>query len=82
MKHIGVAVGNRESGTCQALAVIKAKDGRPNWAQVTRYVREWQPKTILVGDPLNMDGSDSDVCKGKAFWPSARGPLPTGSGHG
>jgi putative Holliday junction resolvase len=26
-------------------------------------VKEWQPDLLVVGDPLNMDGSDSELCR-------------------
>ena len=26
-------------------------------------MRDWQPDLLLVGDPLNMDGSDSELCE-------------------
>lgn len=61
LRQIGVAVGNSELGTCQPLAVIRARDGAPDWDAVTRCLQEWQPGRVLVGDPLNMDGSASEM---------------------
>lgn len=61
LRQIGVAVGNSELGTCQPLAIIRAKDGTPDWDAVARCLREWQPGQVLVGEPLNMDGSASDM---------------------
>ncbi|MCB1676877.1 MAG: Holliday junction resolvase RuvX [Halioglobus sp.] len=61
LRQIGVAVGNSATQTTQALRVIKAKEGIPQWSQVQALVDEWRPDLLLVGDPLNMDGSDSDM---------------------
>jgi putative Holliday junction resolvase len=63
LRQIGVAVGNSELGTCQPLAIIRAKDGTPDWDAVGRCLREWQPGHVLVGEPLNMDGSASEMSR-------------------
>lgn len=63
LRQIGVAVGNSETGTTQALSVIKAREGIPQWPQVQALVDEWRPDLLLVGNPLNMDGSDSDMSR-------------------
>ncbi len=61
LRNIGIAVGNVLLGTSQGVGVLKARDGRPNWQEVERYLKAWQPDLILVGNPLNMDGSESDM---------------------
>ena len=61
LRQIGVAVGNCVLGTTQALTVLKAKDGTPDWQVVTRLIEEWQPDLLVVGDPINMDGSPSEL---------------------
>ena len=58
LRQIGVAVGNCLTASTQPLAIIGAKDGIPHWPTLEQLVREWQPELIVVGDPLNMDGSD------------------------
>jgi putative Holliday junction resolvase len=61
LKNIGVAVGTRALGTSQPCAVIKAKDGSPNWAEVETLIDTWSPALLVVGDPLNIDGSDAEI---------------------
>ncbi|MEM8662022.1 MAG: Holliday junction resolvase RuvX [Pseudomonadota bacterium] len=63
LRQIGVAVGNLPFRTTRPLPIIKAKDGAPNWEDVQRLMDEWQPDLLVVGDPLNMDGSESELCK-------------------
>lgn len=58
LRQIGIAVGNCLTSTTQPLAIIRAKNGIPQWPELEKIVREWQPSLIVVGDPLNMDGSD------------------------
>lgn len=59
-KSIGVAVGSELTGSATLLAALKAKDGIPDWQQIERLIQEWQPKLLLVGLPLNMDGSEQE----------------------
>jgi putative Holliday junction resolvase len=63
LRQIGVAVGNSLLQTTQPLAVLKAKDGNPDWPVLTQLVAEWKPDMLVVGDPLNMDGSESELCQ-------------------
>lgn len=60
-QRIGLAVGQRLTGTAQELAPIKAQDGVPNWQQLEKIIAEWQPDAFVVGLPLNMDGSSSEM---------------------
>jgi putative holliday junction resolvase len=61
LKQIGVAVGNTLLGTTRSVAVLRARDGIPDWTALEALVTEWQPDLLVVGDPLNMDGSVSEL---------------------
>ncbi len=52
LRQIGVAVGNCLLGTTQPLAVLRAKDGVPEWRVLENLVDEWRPDLLVVGDPL------------------------------
>ncbi|MDO5054593.1 MAG: Holliday junction resolvase RuvX [Pasteurella oralis] len=60
-KSIGCAVGQSITGTARALAAFKAQDGIPNWQQIEKCLTEWKPDIIVVGLPLNMDGSEQEL---------------------
>ena len=60
-KYIGVAVGQEITGSASPLGSIKANDGIPNWDALGKYLKEWQPDIIVVGLPLNMDGSEQPL---------------------
>ncbi|OUS09174.1 Holliday junction DNA helicase RuvA [Gammaproteobacteria bacterium 54_18_T64] len=62
-RQIGLAVGQTLTSSGQPLAVLKARDGQPNWQQVSDYIEQWQPDMLIVGLPLNMDGSESPFCQ-------------------
>ncbi|WP_415017144.1 Holliday junction resolvase RuvX [Candidatus Erwinia haradaeae] len=57
MKSIGVAIGQRITCTAYPLKALKAQFGIPDWKQVDYLFQEWKPTQIVVGLPLNMDGS-------------------------
>jgi len=59
--NIGVAVGQTITGTASPLPALKAKDGQPDWQKVEKMIAEWQPKLLVVGLPLNMDGSEQTL---------------------
>jgi len=60
-KYIGVAVGQEITGTATPLGSVKAKDGIPHWDNIEKYIKEWQPQLIVVGLPLNMDGTEQQL---------------------
>ncbi|MCO6056354.1 Holliday junction resolvase RuvX [Pseudomonas sp. MOB-449] len=60
-RQIGVAVGQAVTGQARELKVLKAQNGVPDWQQVEALIREWQPDAIVVGLPLNMDGTPSEM---------------------
>lgn len=60
-RSIGVAIGQRITGTARPLAALKAQDGTPDWNLIARLLKEWQPETVIVGLPLNMDGTEQPL---------------------
>jgi putative Holliday junction resolvase len=60
-KQIGVAVGQVITGQGRELCVLKAQNGVPDWLRVEALVKEWKPDALVVGLPLNMDGTPSDM---------------------
>lgn len=62
-RSIGVAIGNPITGTASALEALKARNGIPNWNDIDQLIKQWQPKRLIVGLPLNMDGSDQEITR-------------------
>ncbi len=60
-KNIGVASGQTLTRSANSQTPLKAKDGIPDWAQIETLLKEWQPDLVLVGLPLNMDDSESEL---------------------
>ncbi|MCX4189789.1 Holliday junction resolvase RuvX [Methylophaga sp. OBS3] len=61
MKNIGVAVGQKLTGTASALVALKARDGIPDWQLIENLIQQWQPQQLVVGLPLNMDGTEQQM---------------------
>lgn len=60
MKQIGVAVGQSLTATATPVATLSAKDGIPDWHEIKLLIEQWQPIALIVGLPLNMDGTTSE----------------------
>lgn len=60
-RHIGVAIGQSITKTARPLKPLKANDGIPHWDDIDKLIKEWQPDLLVVGLPLNMDGSPSTM---------------------
>jgi putative Holliday junction resolvase len=61
LKQIGVAYGQTLTNSASGLTIIKASDGVPRWTEVETVLNEWKPDLVLVGLPLNMDDSESEL---------------------
>ena len=59
--RIGVAIGQRITQTASPLAILKARQGQPNWSEIEALIKEWQPEAFVVGLPLHMDDEPSDL---------------------
>ena len=60
-KKIGIAVGQTKTKTSSPLEIIFNKNNAVNWVKISSIINEWKPDLLLVGKPLNMDGTDSDI---------------------
>jgi len=60
-KSIGIAIGQEVTGTASSIGAVKARDGIPNWEDIERHITDWRPDLLVVGLPLNMDGTNQQV---------------------
>ncbi|MDZ4263702.1 MAG: Holliday junction resolvase RuvX [Pseudomonadota bacterium] len=61
LKRIGVAVGQELTGTTRPLTTVNVNNQLIDWPHIERLLNEWQPDLIIVGLPLNMDGSEAEI---------------------
>ncbi|MEE8286190.1 MAG: Holliday junction resolvase RuvX [Gammaproteobacteria bacterium] len=62
-KNIGVAVGQTLTGTANPLETIRVAGSSPDWDAISRMVKTWKPDALVVGLPLNMDGTEQKVTR-------------------
>jgi putative Holliday junction resolvase len=65
-KRIGVAIGNNISKSAQALITIESTSSNQKFEVIQKIMDEWQPVSIVVGVPFNVDGSEhkvTNLCK-------------------
>ena len=60
-KQIGIAAGQTVTHTSSALTIVKAKNGIPDWISLDKIIMDWEPDIFVVGLPLNMDLTESDL---------------------
>jgi putative Holliday junction resolvase len=62
-RRIGVAVGQELTRSANALVTLNNRNGAPDWEAIGRLIEQWQPTALVVGLPLNLDGSDHEVTR-------------------
>ena len=60
-QKMGMAVGQSMIESASPLALFPMKDGIPDWNQLLKIVKQHQPTLFLVGLPLNMDDTESEL---------------------
>ncbi|WP_243041802.1 Holliday junction resolvase RuvX [Dyella sedimenti] len=61
---IGVAIGNRFTGSARGLAAVPMRDGAPDWTRLDALREAWLPDTLVVGLPLTLDGGEQPASRG------------------
>ena len=60
---IGVASGQTVTGSATPLPSVRYGRREPDWIAIERLIATWRPQLLLVGLPLNMDGTENDLCR-------------------
>lgn len=61
LRRIGLAVGETLTQTARPLAVIDAQQGEPDWPRLAKFIKEYEPRALIVGLPYNMDNSSGTL---------------------
>lgn len=62
-KRIGVAVGQGVTGQSNPVVTLAWRKNKPDWAGINQLMEEWQPQVIVIGMPLNKDGTAHHLTK-------------------
>lgn len=63
MKRIGFAVGNTDLGTTIPILPMSRKNQQQDIIHIQNLITEYDITKIIIGHPLNMDGTKSDFTK-------------------
>ena len=78
-KRIGVAVGEHLLTNANPLTTIDNESNEVRFQQIRALIHEWQPKLLIVGLPLSLDGTEhavTQLCKKFAKRLNGRFNLP------
>lgn len=59
LKKIGVAVGQTITATASPVGIIRVQNGQLPEQDLQKFIITWKPSALIVGIPLNMDGTPS-----------------------
>lgn len=63
IKKMGMALGNDLTCDARAFDILAMNNGQPDWDNLLGIIESWGIHQVLVGLPLNMDGTDSMLSK-------------------
>lgn len=78
-QRIGVAVGELMLRSARPLTTIAAEANDVRFAAIAKLIAEWQPRALVVGLPLSLDGQETEMtarCRRFAHQLEGRYRLP------
>ena len=63
VKKMGMALGNSITETAREFDILVMNNGQPDWDNLLGIIKVWGVSKVIVGLPLNMDGSSSMLSK-------------------
>ena len=78
-RRIGIAIGEHLINSANPLTTLDNESNEVRFAAITQLINEWQPRLLVVGLPLSLDGSETEItqlCKKFARRLNGRFNLP------
>lgn len=63
VKKMGMALGNTLTADARPFDILAMDNGQPDWDNLLGIIEQWRIDVVVVGLPLNMDGTDSMLSK-------------------
>ncbi len=60
-QRIGIAVGEHLLASANPLTTIDNESNDVRFEVISKLIEEWQPKLLIVGLPLSLDGAETSV---------------------
>ncbi|MGQ4003452.1 Holliday junction resolvase RuvX [Francisellaceae bacterium CB300] len=61
--RIGIASGQMITKTASPIGTVEAFDGVPNWIELDKVMKRWNPSDIIIGLPLDTKDLDTDITR-------------------
>lgn len=61
--RIGIASGQMITKTATPIGTVEAYDGVPNWIELDKIIKRWNPSDIIIGLPLDTQDFETDITK-------------------
>lgn len=74
-RRIGVALGDTDSGSVKPLTTIRRADAARDATSIARLVMEQAATELVVGLPLNADGSEGEQARRTREWAADIAPA-------
>jgi putative transcription antitermination factor YqgF len=74
-RRIGLAAGDSQTGASRPLATIRRETPEADAERIARILAEQQIDEIVLGLPLNMDGTEGPQVRDTRAWADAVAPL-------
>ncbi|MBM4211007.1 MAG: Holliday junction resolvase RuvX [Gammaproteobacteria bacterium] len=75
----GIAIGNLLTKTATEHTALKVRNGQATLGQIQELIQKWHFDAVVIGLPLNMDGTDQPLTKkvrSSARWLELKTGLP------
>jgi len=60
-KRIGIASGQSITRSATPITTLASINNKPDWKTIEDLIQEWKPDALIVGLPLYLDGSKSEM---------------------
>jgi putative Holliday junction resolvase len=60
-QRVGIAVGEHLLASASPLLTIDNESNAARFELIAKLVKEWQPKLLVVGLPLSLDGTETEI---------------------
>lgn len=60
-QRVGIAVGEHLLASARPLLTIDNESNAARFELISKLVTEWQPKLLVVGLPLSLDGTETEI---------------------
>ncbi len=60
-RWIGTATGQIITRTANPLKTFESKNNKPDWINIEKQIKEYQPDLLVIGLPLNVQGEEQAI---------------------